>query len=527
MILHDPSGRKPAGAAHTTLDGLFRRNVARRPDALALIDPPDRAQFGDGPVRRLSYAEADHMVSAIAGRLRRLGLPIDCIVGLQLPNTVEGVLALLGVWRAGLIAMPLPLLWRRADAAAALSRVGASALLVASRVGEVDHFDLAMQIAAETFSVRHICGFGKACDGVVALDDLYAASEIDPVPPPSAERSAPPGPGAHLALITWDVTSDVSWDLGAAGLVPTARSHAQLISGGVAVLLESRIKRNATMLSTITLSSFAGLASALLPWLLTGGTLVLHQPFTEAVFARQRDELGCDAVVIPGPLAAKIADAGHLSAAGLKNVIAVWRAPEQLVQASAWTAPGSITDVRAFGEIGLIAGRRDARGWPASIPLGAVDAPRGGADSIVIAEVACTEDGTLALRGPMVPVAAFPLGAERTHLPHVKVAASGFVDTGYPCRIDRIGNTITVTGAPPGTVNVGGYRFVLRDVQGLVGGIEEDGTLVALPDALAGTRLAGVAADAAAMRDALARLGVNPLLVEAFDQHHEQRIAAA
>ncbi len=46
-----------------------------------------------------------------------------------MPNTVDSVLTLLGVLRAGLIAMPLPLLWRRADAVAALSRVGAKALI--------------------------------------------------------------------------------------------------------------------------------------------------------------------------------------------------------------------------------------------------------------------------------------------------------------------------------------------------------------------------------------------------------------
>ena len=41
------------------------------------------------------------MVSAIAGRLRRMGLNTDAIVGIQMANTVDGVLTLLGVLRAG------------------------------------------------------------------------------------------------------------------------------------------------------------------------------------------------------------------------------------------------------------------------------------------------------------------------------------------------------------------------------------------------------------------------------------------
>jgi hypothetical protein len=40
----------------------------RRSDALALADPPNRTEFTDGTPRQLTYAQADHVVSAIAGR---------------------------------------------------------------------------------------------------------------------------------------------------------------------------------------------------------------------------------------------------------------------------------------------------------------------------------------------------------------------------------------------------------------------------------------------------------------------------
>src|SRR5689334_16978855 len=113
MILGDPT---PDGLAATTLDQMFRRAVARHPEALALIDPPNRESFTGGRPRRFTYAETDRIVSAIASRLRGLGLQTDAIVGIQLPNTVECVLTVLGVLRAGMIALPMPLLWRRADA---------------------------------------------------------------------------------------------------------------------------------------------------------------------------------------------------------------------------------------------------------------------------------------------------------------------------------------------------------------------------------------------------------------------------
>src|SRR5262245_6106802 len=80
-------------AMNLTLDDLFRCALERRPDATALIDPADRSSFTDGPVRRLSYAQADRAISVLAARLRAFGLPTDAVVGIQLPNTVESVIA--------------------------------------------------------------------------------------------------------------------------------------------------------------------------------------------------------------------------------------------------------------------------------------------------------------------------------------------------------------------------------------------------------------------------------------------------
>jgi len=164
----------------TTLDEVFRRAATRRPGAFALADPTNRDSFTDGPPRHLTYAEADRVVSAIASRLRTLGLQTDAIIGIQLPNAVESVLTTLGVLRAGLIAV---------------------------------------QVAADIFPISHVCSFGPSLpDGLIALDDLlHGAPEL----PPEIERDG--NPAAHVAVVTFDVTPD--------GLVAVARNHAELIAG--------------------------------------------------------------------------------------------------------------------------------------------------------------------------------------------------------------------------------------------------------------------------------------------------------
>jgi len=515
--LHDQDLASRIGG-RASLDDLFHRNAERRPDALALVDPPNREAFTEGAPRRLTYAQADHAVSAIAGRLRRLRLHTDSLVAFQVANSVESVLTLLAILRAGLIALPLPLLWRRADLRQALSRVGARALIVSGRVGDQDHFDIALQAAADVFSIRYVCGFGhRPPDGAIGLDDLFEAEALDPLPSINEERDPPPS--AHLAAVTWDVTAE--------GLVPVARSHAELVAGGLAVLLEGSIGQQATILSTVAMASFGGLAVSVVPWLLSGGTLVLHQPFDAGVFAEQCDASRSDTIIVPGPMIAPLAHAGRLASdAGVRHVIGFWRAPERLAHAPAWHDPSvHLTDVQVFGEVGLIAARRGHDGLPASVSWGSVAAPRGVPGAPVVADIRRTERGTLAMSGPMVPRCAFPPGVEDTPFPAIKVSADGFIDTGYPCRRGQRDQAdqddpALVNGPPPGLVSVGGYRFVAVDLQNAVLDLDAGATLAALPDALSGHRLAGAAGDPDKLREELASLGLNPLMVVAFGVPH-------
>ena len=86
-----------------TLDALFRRAGVRNAQRVALADPPNRADITGGAPRALTFAQADRAISAFAATLRGLGLYTGAVVGLQLPNTVESVIAFLGTLRAGMV----------------------------------------------------------------------------------------------------------------------------------------------------------------------------------------------------------------------------------------------------------------------------------------------------------------------------------------------------------------------------------------------------------------------------------------
>jgi len=138
-------------------------------------------------------------------------------------------------------------------------------------------------------------------------------------------------------------------------------------------------------------------------------------------------------------------------------------------------------------------------------------------------EATRSQAGTLALRGAIVPRHQFPLGTARGGPLRLKIDESGFVDTGYPCRFDRASNRMVITGPPSGIVSVGGYRVPLRELEETVARIDPESSVAALPDALTGQRLAGVAADRQAVRRALAAQGAQPLLTAAFGEHRQTK----
>jgi hypothetical protein len=489
--------------ASPTLDALFQRVLARKPEALALVDPDNKLRVTGQAPKRLTFAEADRAISALAAHFVDSGLPAHSVIAVQLPNTIEFALTVLAAHRAGLVVALFPLLWRQAELVAALNRTSARAIVASSKVDGISHADLAMNAAAEAFSIRHVFGFGSDLpEGMASLDQAIER--------PSATVRPVIQDGRKAAIISFDVTGD--------GFRAVPRTHLSLIAGGLALSLESDVEQGATIMSAFAPSSFAGLVSSMVVWLLSGGTLALHHPFDSDVLEQQIDELGCDTLIAPAPLALRL-DEFDLAARmpSLRNVIGLWRAPEQVASSPLWTArQASLTDAYLFGEAGLFGARRTAEdGSPALVKAGPHGAPRELPGSSIAGEILLTPKGTLGLRGPMVAISAYaPPPPPSDSL--IAQPPRDYVDTEYAARLDRATGAIAITAPPSGVMAVGGYRFLASDLQEWGRRLGQGALLTALPDRLSGHRLAGRAQDNARAREALLELGLNPLMVEAF-----------
>jgi hypothetical protein len=488
-------------AVSPTLDTLFQRTLGRQPHAPALYDPLNQVRVTGHLPKRLTYAEADRAIEALSAHFVDSALPSNSVIAVQLPNTVEFVLTVLAAQRAGLVVAVLPLLWRHAELTAALNRTAARAIVTMSKVDGVIYSDLAMHAAAEAFSIRHVCGFGAELpEGMASLDDVLARA-------PGTTRSVIQD-GRKAAMISFDVTAE--------GFRPVPRPHFSVIAGGLAISLEADVPQGATIMSAFMPMSFAGLASSLAVWLLSGGTLALHHPFDSEVLEQQVNDQGCDVLIAPAQLALRLGDDLAARMPKLRNVVGLWRAPEQVAPSDAWIAPHApLTDVYLFGEAGLFGVRRGEDGMPVPVMPGPHGAPREQSGSSVAGEILLTPKGTLGLRGPMVPISAYvppqPLGDTLAVPP-----PRDYVDTGYAARLDRASGAICITAPPSGIMAVGGYRFLSNDLQEWARRLGQGALLTALPDRLSGHRLAGRAQDNARAREAIGELGLNPLMVEAF-----------
>jgi amino acid adenylation domain-containing protein len=214
------------------LHGLFERQVARTPDAAALLSTAGT----------VTYGELDRRADRLARRLRRLGAGLEAPVGICLERSIEALIAMLGVLKAGCAYVPLDPEAPRERLAMILTDAGAE--LVLTREGLASRLaDLPCQTVA--------------VDGAAAED----------AEPPSSEPLPYAGPqGAAYVIYT-------SGSTGAAkGVVATHRGAVSFVHGitdAVSLTAGDRLLLFAPL-------SFDASVLQIFPTLASGASLAVH-----------------------------------------------------------------------------------------------------------------------------------------------------------------------------------------------------------------------------------------------------------
>lgn len=496
-------------AGNVTLDALLRRLGRTRGERLALVDPSDRPVFTDGVPRRLSWSALDREVDRIARGLRMLGLPRDSVVAIQIPNTVESAIAILGTIRAGMIAAPLPLAWRRREISQALAQTGARAAIGVSRAGPVAVAANLCEAASEVFAVRFLLAFGRGVpDGVMAIDEEFGANADEAATAPALSGRA----ADHVAVITFDASPE--------GFVPLPRSHRQVVAAGLAHIIEAQIGATDVLATSLLPGGIAGLATGLVSALLAGVPLVLHQPFSSRVFAGSIVTEGVTHAVLPGKVAAALGEARRLPNDSLRGFSAVWRSGEEPAGAWEWGGERMVTDVTMFGELGFACARRMATEEPTPLPLGCT-APLGarpaGAATLLATRIGA--ESRLEVSGMMVPARSFPgPGAAE-----IAADREGWMQTGLGCAAIEP-DALSLGAFREGVVQIGGVALPRANSLAVIEELEVSGAELT-PDPLFGTRLTAPAGEDT--RGAMAAGGVTTALFPGTPQRGRRRSEAA
>ena len=291
-----------------TVQQLFADRVAQFGDELAAIDPANKADLMDTPLQRASWNDIDAQVQDLAAVLRRDGYGEGDVIAVQLPNTLELIVAYLAIWRIRGIVTPLPVQYRRHETVELGEISEPVAFLTADRIGTRQAAAEVVDMRSAIGSLRAVYSFGpsevpgasrldgelaRVGDAELAAVDSYAADH--PVDPndciticwTSGTESRPKGvPRAHYEWLV------MSWD----------------------TVYSPDLTHEARILNPFPMVNMAGINGMFLPWLRVGCVLVQHHPFELGVFLRQIEDEKITYTVAPPALLAMLLQRDELLA---------------------------------------------------------------------------------------------------------------------------------------------------------------------------------------------------------------------
>ncbi len=259
----------------TFVDKLYAK-AAMQPDMEALIDPENKGPLLGLAPRRMTYRQVIQAIDSLALRFVELGVRHDDVIVVQLPNIAELPLTLLAAARAGAVVSPVPVQWRTHEIRHVLDMTQAKAFLSTHNFQGFDYIDMARRAIKNNASEIHFLTVDEtAGPDAVSIADTFTQQPSDT----SALEGRQTGPN-EVFTICWTSGTEA-----APKGVPRSHNHWAAISE---VVCESFLPDgNCVYLSLFPTINMAGLGGICLPWIITGGKMVLHHPFDLRLFLKQ------------------------------------------------------------------------------------------------------------------------------------------------------------------------------------------------------------------------------------------------
>ncbi|MEU4535502.1 class I adenylate-forming enzyme family protein [Streptosporangium sp. NPDC023825] len=255
-----------------TIDRLLRAQVSARPGALAIADPPNKADLLPGGVKRLTWAELDAEVDRVAGVLRGRGAGPGDVVAVQLPNSVELAVTFLAVIRVGAVVTPFPVQYREYELNQLCALAGVTIFVTSAAA------------AARVPTIIPSLTWGAGLDTATPLDTVPTPDAPSGGPDPSSREPQPgslshEGQGVPYEAHPADPVT-ICWTSGTEATpkgVP--RCHYDWLAVASTCAEAPGLTEDDVILNPFPMVNMAGIGGVFLPWLKTGAVLVQHHPF--------------------------------------------------------------------------------------------------------------------------------------------------------------------------------------------------------------------------------------------------------
>jgi acyl-CoA synthetase (AMP-forming)/AMP-acid ligase II len=367
--------------------------------------------------RTVTAGEARAAAAALATRLRGMGVGPGQAVAVQLANGPDVVVAMMGIWLAGAVFVPIN---------------------PAAPATETEH-----AVAATT---------------PVAFVEAGAPLAVRAVEPAGEHRCYDP------------TTAFITWTSGTTGrpkaILHTHAGYLELLDRVLRPLRAESAGRPARTpspnLIPVPMSLNSGIYNALFG-LRAGSSLVVMEKFRPAEFARLVGRFAIRSTVLPPAAIAMLNDSEVTDLTPLRYVRSI-TAPLSALQARRFTERFGAFVLNGYGqaEIGEVIGwtAADAKAHPGKV--GAVGRPHPGVAVRIETdggEAGVDEVGTLRVRPPTM-AAGYATGEDFAH----RVDAEGFVDTGDLARVDADG-FVWIEGRAGDLINRGGHKVFPEQVE--------------------------------------------------------------
>ena len=255
---------KGCWGSRTLLDDFYEHAV-KMPDKTGIVDPLNKEALVGSPPERMSYSELSKAVDGMASALLHCGIQKDDIVVVQMPNCWELAMLYLAICKVGGIISPAPMQWRSKDLNYVGALTEAKAFITVDSFHGFDHLAMAKEVQRQNPSIKSIFTYQDV--------RRMMCEKTDP------RLSEIPIDGNDIFTICWTSGTEAQ-PKGCPLSHNNWRCQSSLACGNVTLPED-------VQLTAGPLVNMASVGTVFVPWILQGGTMVLHHPFDPMLLLKQ------------------------------------------------------------------------------------------------------------------------------------------------------------------------------------------------------------------------------------------------